>query len=345
MEKKHFVICLVFLLAVTVIFSSCDSDKTYTPYKKQIYALDTVIEFTVYDDNEMNNKKAVDQAVSEINRLENELSVSKNGDVYSINTSGGEKVIVHKETADLIKRSIDISEITGGLFDISVFPLMHLWGFDNKEYRIPDDDEIKKACELVDYKKIMVDDDTVMLDKDMKIDLGGIAKGYITEKAVDILKEYGVSSAVVNSGGNVYALGMKDENTPFVIGIQDPDDSSSYFARLDLTDRFAVTSGTYQRYFEEDGKIYHHIMDPFSGRPSDSRIKSVTIIGDDGTLCDAYSTALFIMGIDKATGFYADNKDFGFIILTDDNRMYVSSDISESIDLADGYDYEITVVN
>lgn len=333
-------VCLSFMM---LTLASCGNNEKI--YKREIYALDTVIDFKVYGD-ETAAKKAVDAAAAEIERLENEMSINGSGDISKINSLGYEGVRVNDETFDLLRSSLEISKETEGAFDISVYPLMHLYGFDTEQYYVPSDDEIIETLKLVDYKNITLEkDNTVVLKEGMKIDLGGIAKGYITEKAAEKLIENNIESAVINSGGNVYALGMKPGGKMYTVGIQDPDDGSAYFSKLEISDKFAVTSGTYQRHFEKNGKIYHHIMDTKTGRPVENDIRSVTIIGNEGALCDAYSTSLFSMGIDKSIDFYRESRDFDFIILTDENNVYISSGIKDSFKLAEGYDMSVNVID
>lgn len=305
---------------------------TKAPYTDEMYALDTIIQFTVYED-ENNAKAAVDKAKEEITRLENLLSVSKESDISKTNNSNGDKVKIEDETSKIIKKSIEISKSTDGAFDVSIYPLVKLWGFDTKKFKVPTDTEIEKTKKLVNYKEIDLDDDNIKINPDMQIDLGGIAKGYIADRAKEVLIENNIDSAIINAGGNVVTIGSKEKNKDFKIGIQTPFDDKSYFATISISDLSAVTSGPYQRYFEENGKVYHHILNPKTGYPADNDISSVTIISSDSTLADGYSTAFFVMGIDKIIEFYNDNKLFDFVILDKDMKnVYITSSISDKVE-------------
>ena len=335
---------LVFLLFALLFLSSCSLKDNSKVYCDQMFALDTVIDITLYSDSDK-ALFAAESAEKEIQRLENLLSVSKNGDISKLNSMSTEKIKVSSETAYLINKSRKFSAETGGSFDISVYPLMELWGFTDSHYRVPQKSEIEEILRFVDYESIQVEDDTVSLKPGMKIDLGGIAKGYITQKAAEKIRECGIESGIINSGGNVYAFGKKSDGSAFSVGIRDPFDAGSYFAVIELSDSFAVTSGTYQRYFEEGGKRYHHIMDPKTGYPALSDISSVTVTGSDGAFCDAMSTALFVMGIDKAVDLYKNRGDFDFVILdSDQDEVYISKGVSGSLKIAQGYDIKVTVI-
>ena len=186
-------------------------------------------------------------------------------------------------------------------------------------------------------------DDAVTLDAGCAVDLGGIAKGYASQQVADILRAHGVTSAVVSLGGNVYVCGSKPDGTPWNVGIQDPA-GSGYAAMVSLTDRFAVTSGGYQRYFEaEDGTVYRHILDPRTGCPADSDLLSVTIISDDGTAADAYSTALYVMGEQEAVSFWRAHGGFELILITADGRLLYTPGLSDAITKPEdcAYDFQL----
>ena len=261
--------------------------------------------------------------------------LQKDSDVYNINHSGGEKVKVAKETAALLQRAKELSKSTKGAFDVSIYPLVKLWGFDTKAYKVPQISEIIQALSLVSYKEIKIDGDFVGIEKGMSVDLGAIAKGYIGERLFSILKNQGISRGIVNLGGMVITYCEDEIAEDFTIGVEYPD-SGEVFATFNSQEGFTVTSGAYQRYFEEDGKRYHHIIDPKSGKPSDSDISSVTIITKDAVSGDALSTAFFVMGIEKTLEYINSNTDtngekFEVIILNSNkNEAFVSSSLLEN---------------
>ena len=299
---------------------------------QDIFAMDTYMTVKAYGDQA---EEAVTASVNEIERLDNLLSTGMQGsEIAQLNDAGGGAV--SEDTEYLIGRSLDLYQSTDGTFDIAIYPVMQLWGFPTQDYHVPDDEEIAQALSLADAAQISLDEEnhTVSFGKtDMEIDLGGIAKGYTSSRIAEIFSSYGVTSGIVSLGGNVQAIGSKTDGTPWKVGIQDPDDSSAYLGILSLTDKAAITSGGYERYFEEDGKTYHHIIDPATGRPADSGVITSTVISSDGTLADGLSTTLFIMGADKAFAYWRENsQDFDFILEDEDGRLYVSEGIADSFD-------------
>ena len=221
---------------------------------------------------------------------------------------------------------------TDGVFDITIYPVKDAWGFTTQNYRIPSEEELKGLLENVNASKIQYDKASkkVALPAGVKIDFGGIAKGYTSSRIMGIYKKCGVTSGMVSLGGNVQLLGAKPDGSFWRVAVQSPDDTNDYLGVLEAEDKAVITSGGYERYFEENGKIYHHIIDPTTGYPAENGLKSVTIVSDDGTLADGLSTSLFIMGKDKACDFWKEHSDkFDMILMTDDNELYVSEGIAD----------------
>ena len=199
---------------------------------------------------------------------------------------------------------------------------------------MPDADTLKATLELADPSLIDYDKETltVSFKKDgVQIDLGGIAKGYTSSRIMDIYKEKGVTSGLVNLGGNAQVFGTKPDGSLWCVAVQSPDSEDEYLGVLETKDKAIITSGGYERYFEKDGVTYHHIIDPSTGYPADNGLISVTIVSADGTLADGLSTSLFVMGKDKATDYWkAHSDEFDMILLTDDEKLYVSEGIKDS---------------
>ncbi len=324
----------LFLAVAFVMLSlcSCSKDNKTTD---EMFALDTIISFSFYDSDETLAVNTIDKCKDEITRLENLFSATKEGsDVYNINNANGESVKVSKETAELLSRSLELSESTNGAFDVSVYPLVRLWGFDTKEYKVPSDDEISKTLSDVGFEKVAIKDSTVTLKENMSLDLGAVAKGYISERLYEIMAESKIHRGLISLGGMVIVYdSLADEN--FTIGVEHPD-TGEVFAVFETDTAFTVTSGAYQRYFEENGERYHHIIDRESGKPSDSDISSVTIVTDDGVSGDALSTAFYIFGVEKTIDYVKSSTDenggkFSFIILNSNkDTVYVTSDLINS---------------
>jgi len=276
----------VILLLIATFITGCQNNQLYTDSRVM---LGTILEVKSPD------KRAADIVFNEINRIENLLSKYKPGsEVYRLNQRG--KLKVSPETFYIIKKSKELSTTTDRAFDITVAPLVDLWGFSDKKYRVPSDQEIKKALKLVGSDKIILHEQDNVIEfslPGMKIDLGGIAKGYALDCAVKRLKENNIASCLI-AAGQVYALGDK-LGSPWKIAIKNPR-GSVFSGYLEIKNESVATSGDYEQYFEADNIRYSHIMDPRSGYPADSGISSVTVVAPDGLTADALSTAVFVLG-------------------------------------------------
>lgn len=289
----------ILILALCVLLLSGCSTKR----EKTLFAMDTEIQLTVYG-----KKKAMEKAEQEIARLSEKYSVENL-----------EKAIKNydAETEEILKTAEKIKKETDGAFDVNIAPVMRIWGFyshefSEKNHRVPTPSEIEEALLTAssgEYK-----------------DLGGIAKGYCADRVVKLLKEENVKSAVLSLGGNVALIGSKPDGSPFTVGIKSPFDESLY-ATVKAEDTMIVTSGDYVRYFEENGKRYHHIINPKTGYPQESNLKSVTIISDSGIYADGLSTALFVMGKDKAIAYWQKYRDFGMILIDIDGKIFATDKV------------------
>ena len=296
---------------------------------RDIFAMDTYMTLTAYGKNA---KKALDAAVDEINNIEQLVSTGiDSSEVSQINKNG--KGWVSETTGYLIKRSKEIYDSTNGVFDITIYPIMQAWGFPTENYCVPGKKELKKLRGLMGADHVLYDEkkQEVILNKEgMKIDLGGIAKGYTSSKVMDIFKENGIYSAVISLGGNVQTLNGKPDGSDWRVAVENPADTGSYIGVLSIKDKAVITSGGYERYFKQDGKTYHHIIDPATGYPANNGLTSVTIVSDDGTLADGLSTSLFIMGPEKAQKYWKEHSDeFDTILVKDDGSILVSEGIAD----------------
>ena len=296
---------------------------------RDIFAMDTYMTLTAYGKNA---KKALDEAVDEINNIEQLVSTGiDSSEVSQINKNG--KGSVSETTGYLIKRSKEIYDSTNGVFDITIYPIMQAWGFPTENYCVPGKKELKKLRGLMGADHVLYDEkkQEVILNKEgMKIDLGGIAKGYTSSKVMDIFKENGIYSAVISLGGNVQTLNGKPDGSDWRVAVENPADTGSYIGVLSIKDKAVITSGGYERYFKQDGKTYHHIIDPATGYPANNGLTSVTIVSDDGTLADGLSTSLFIMGPEKAQKYWKEHSDeFDTILVKDDGSILVSEGIAD----------------
>lgn len=287
--------------------------------------MDTIMDLKIYSENE----EALTNAENEIKRIDALFDRGNpESEIFKINSE--KNAIVSEETAALIKNTVSLSERTNGAFDITTAPLSDLWGFYGGSFRVPSDSEISKTLKNIGYGQIKIDGSTVSIPEGFSVDLGAVAKGYASDRAAGVLRDCGVSSAIISLGGNVHALGSKPDGTAWNVGITDPFDKSSLTGSVNVRDKAVVTSGGYQRYFEQDGVKYHHIIDPKTGKSADSRLSSVTIIADSGTTADALSTALFVMGLDKSAELWRQSGGFEAVFVDTNGSVYVTAGIADS---------------
>ena len=328
-------------LAALLLCGLTACGKTEEPARQDIFAMDTYMSLVAYGED---GQEALAAAAREINRLEQELSRTVcTSYIYKLNENGS--AAVSEETANLLKAAMDYSAATGGLFDMTVAPLVSLWGITTDSPRVPSRIEIDALLPLVGSDHVHLDGQTVTLDAGCAVDLGGIAKGYASDRVAQVLKQYAVTGAAVSLGGNVYVCGQKPDGTAWSVAVQDPKKTDAYAMTLDLTDVFAVTSGGYQRYFTAaDGTVYQHILDPRTGYPAQTDLLSVTVIGQNGTMADAYSTALYVMGEQAACDFWRQSGGaFDLVLITADGRVLYTPGLADHISQK-GADYDFQEV-
>ena len=355
-DKKHFlkIMAVVLILFITfiVFWTLCLSNsgflldvkkKESSGTSRSFFAMDTVIMMDVYGGNE---EKAVRQAEAKIHQLEGLWSATKEGSqIYEMNHNQGTLIPISEETKNLISFTLQIAEETDGALNPAIYPLVRAWGFPTGEYRIPDETELAELLSHMDYRKILVEDEKAMLPENMEVDFGAVAKGYTGDLVVEAMKEQGVSSAILNLGGNVALIGNSPDGDPWKVGIRSPY-GEGVFGTLEASDCHVITSGGYERYFTgEDGKIYWHILDPKSGYPADSGIISATIVGPEGKLCDALSTAVFVMGWERAEDYWRTHDNFEMILVTEDGQIYLTEGLEKRFSLNDlGQEIPVSVI-
>ncbi len=307
------------------------------------FAMNTIMSISAAGENA---ETAVTQAQSRINELDRLWAVTDpDSELSRINS--GEQIAVSPETAELLRFSLDIADKTKGALDPTIYPVLTAWGFTLDENRVPDRSEIAALLERVDYRNISSDGDTVSLKNDAMLDFGAVAKGYAGDEAAKILRENGITSALINLGGSVTTVGKKPNGSDWKIGVKNPAGEGNV-GTLALSDLSAVTSGTYERYFTaEDGTVYGHIIDPATGCPVDNDLLSVTIVSENATLCDALSTALFVMGSEKARSFFRKNGSamgFDIILITKNNEIVISRELRERFKWTDTQNYILVII-
>ena len=259
---------------------------------------------------------------------------------------------------NLIARAKEYRDATNGAFDITIAPVMDAWGFTGDSFRVPEQSELDTLLKKVNSDAIQMlgsPSDSVTLGEGQAIDLGGIAKGYTSDCVEAVFYDHEIENGKISLGGNVFVLGTKPDGSDWRVGIKDPRNESGLAAILSLRDAYAITSGGYERYFEENGKTYHHIIDPATGYPADSGLLSVTVVADangpdqewdqpgNGTMCDAFSTALFVMGEEQALDFWRNSGyDFDLVLVTEDGRVVITAGLADRFEEVkdSGYTYE-----
>lgn len=295
----------------------------------QMFAMDTFIQVTIYD-TDLSGEK-IREAMQSVRTMESIFSATDpESELYSLNTSGGKTTAVSADLRKLLTFSTEISQETAGCFDVTAYPLIRAWGFTLDTYRIPSEEELGELLPSVDYRNIELSEEGVCLLNGAKVDLGALAKGYTGDILAEQLKNIGVTRAVISLGGNIVVIGQKNDLTGWKIGVRDPIVTSQNIGYLEAGDCHVITSGGYERYFEgEDGRIYWHIIDPKTGYPAENGLISVTVVGESGMICDALSTALFVMGEENAITYYQEHEGFEMILVTEEGALLISQGIAD----------------
>lgn len=332
-------------LAMLLPLCACGGDE---PVQKQVFAMDTIMTLTAYGDNA---DAGLDNAAGVIQAMDTMLDPKSDSSYTSqINSAKGEDVVVPPQVAQMLSVAFDVYTKSNGALDLSVYPLYEAWGeFKEDTGRIPSDTEIENLLKQLNFGKLSITEfpgesnSSVSLPGGTQLSFGAVAKGCAANYAVDAMRKAGVESGIISLGGNVQTLGVKPDGTNWVIAVDDPNDTGSYVGTLSVGETAVVTSGSYQRYFKVDGNKYHHLIDPHKGKPADNGLLSVTIICPDGTTADALSTAMFVLGEDKALKYWRENGGFEMIMITDDDRVVCTSGLIEVFTLTNTTDYTCTM--
>lgn len=328
MNYRHISIILTFCL---LVLSGCNSSPVSKSISKNGVFFDTLISIKIWGTND---SSLLDECFELCAKYENKFSRTvPNSEISKINQSAGSPVEVSSETIKLIKKGLDYSKLSNGTFDITIAPLSNLWDFKNKTGIIPSTSAIEDAKKHVNYKNIVINRNTVtLLDPHSALDLGGIAKGYIADRLKDFLIKNQVKHAMINLGGNVLTIGKKLDGSPFHIGIQKPfANQNETIASIPVVDQSVVSSGIYERYFKKNNKIYHHLLDPFTGYPKQNNLLSVTIISNSSADGDALSTVCYTLGLEKGMELINQLDNVEAIFITDDYQLHCSEKIKDTI--------------
>ncbi|WP_320163944.1 FAD:protein FMN transferase [uncultured Trichococcus sp.] len=340
------------LLLLALLFGGCGNGDVQNepallkePYEKTEFLMGTYVTVRVYDEG----KEAVlEEAFDRVEELADKITVNEPGsEIDAINAAAGAAVELSEDVYPLVRSAWDYSEASNGNFDLSIGPITELWHIGFEDARKPEQSEIDAALTLVDYERVLLDDaarTVQLLDEGVLIDLGAIAKGYITDEVKELLVEEGVTTAIIDLGGNVYVLGGSPlrEGESWNVGIQDPlAVRGETIGKTKQKDRSIVTSGIYERYIEVDGVSYHHLMDPETGYPFDNDIAGVSILSDKSIDGDALSTLVFGLGVEAGLAYVNERDDIEAVFVTKDKKVYVSGGLTDNFELTnDDYVWE-----
>ena len=307
------------ILVFCILLCSCVV-QNQDPISRTAIYFDTVITIKLYDSQDTS---ILDDCFELCEEFENRISRTiETSEISMINNSNGQPVTVSEETIKLLEQGIHYSELTCGAFDISIAPLSELWDFKHNPGEIPAENDIAEALSHVSYNNILIEGNTVTLsDPNMSIDLGGIAKGYMADQLKSFLIEAGVKSAMIDLGGNILAVGSKPDGSNFTIGIKKPFDNSKMISTESISDQSVVTSGCYERYFEVENTLYHHILDTTTGYPCNNELYSVTIFSNKSVDGDALSTSCYALGLEKAITLIESLDDIEALFVTSDYEV------------------------
>lgn len=294
-------------------------------HQRQVYAMDTVMILTAYGENA---EAALDAAEARILELEADLDPeTATGSVYALNAGAGGQVVVSEDCMDIMLTTMSVWASSGGALDPGMYPISRAWGFIGGDYRVPSSTELNGFLSMKNTGGILLDEAAcaATIPAGMEVSFGAVGKGYTAQAVCDLMEEMGVQSAVLSLGGNVQTLGdAKPDGSRWQVAVTNPYDTGAYVGILSVGETAAVTSGGYQRFFEQDGVTYIHILDPETGYPVDNDLLSVTVVTADGALADALSTTLFVLGKDGALDYYRTHDDFELVLITKDDHVLVT---------------------
>ncbi|MFP4371721.1 MAG: FAD:protein FMN transferase [Halanaerobium sp.] len=340
-KNKKIIIISIFLVFL-LILTACENNGEELPQAEDnAFLMDTLVQMRAHGEN---SELAVEESMERIKEIENLMSKTiDTSDIYKLNNNPETEIEIDNESRKVLEKAVEFAELTAGDFDPTIGALVELWGIGSEDAAVPEESEIESALANTGYEHLNLNDNSAEINKKgVKLDLGGIAKGYAAEEVKKIVQKYDVEHAFVNLGGNVLVIGDKVEGSPWKIGIQDPREGrGSVMAVVDAVDLTIVTSGNYERYFEEDGELYHHILDPKTGYPAENNLLSVSIISENSFDADALSTAVYVMGLEKGMEFIENMENVDVMFITKELKVYLSSGIEEKVNIKNS-DFKLT---
>ena len=332
--KKLIVMLTVIVLMLGII--GCSKEEPTSPTTRTELIMGTVVKVTLYENG---SEEILDKVFNRVKEIENLVSINQdNTELDELNENAGIKPIKLSDTSlEIIEKALHYSELSNGEYDLTIGPLVKLWSIGLPEARIPTQEEIDETIKNIDYSKVKINKDTkevFLPEKGMLLDLGSIAKGYAADEIVRILNEENINSAIIDLGGNIYALGLKEGNKNWRIGIQNPfDKRGNIVGALEVSNKTVVTSGIYERYIEQDGVKYHHILNPSTGYPYETEIAGVSIISDKSIDGDALSTLIFTKGLEEGLAFVENREGVEAVFVTNDKKVYITKGLKDNFEI------------
>ncbi|MGV8981976.1 FAD:protein FMN transferase [Clostridium sp.] len=345
-KNKRFKIIAIFSI-LAIMLSACSKKVVapVDPISNTEFLMGTVCTIKIYDKS---STEVLDKAFKRISEIESTMSINKDAsEVIDINNAAGEKPVkISDGTMEVLKEGLKFAGLTDGKMDITVGPLVKLWGIGTDAARLPSKKEIEEKKALINYKNLVLDEKNktaFLKNKGMIIDLGAIAKGYTADEVAQVLKENGVEHAIINLGGNVFAMGKNVTDSPWKIGIQDPfTQRGDIIGMIEVENKSIVTSGIYERYFEKDGKKYHHILNTSTGYPCDNSIAGVSIVSEKSIDGDALSTSVFSLGLEEGMKFINNMPGIEGVFITKDKQVYITTGLKNNFKITNA---EFTLKN
>ncbi|WP_202710654.1 FAD:protein FMN transferase [Sporosalibacterium faouarense] len=335
MYKRKIIYFLIFAIIITTALSGCtDNQQPTETLSKDSFMLGTFVVVTLYDHQ---NEEIIDKVFNRFDEIENRMSINiETSDVSKINDNAGIKPVkVHDDVYYVLKKAKEFAQISHGAFEPTIGPLVKLWGIGTEHERIPSEGEIEENLLKIDYNKLeLMEDNMVYLSEPgMVLDLGGIAKGYAADEAKKILLENKVESAIIDLGGNIFAVGSKPNGDAWRIGIQDPYRvRQKHVGIVQDEDISVVTSGNYERYFEKDGVRYHHIIDSKTGYPARNNVAGISVLSDTSIQGDGLSTAFYVLGVEEGLKLANSLDEIEIIYITKDKKLYLSKGVKDKFE-------------
>lgn len=338
LQKKRLKSAIILILALAISLAGCTKPAPAKPLSKTNFLLGTVVEISTFDKHD---ESIIDKAFARISEIERKMTINnaETSEIIALNdASGRSEAKLSPDTFYVAEKGKQYSELSKGRFDITIGPIVKLWNIGTEYAAVPDKDKLAEAIKLVDYRKLQLnkENNTARLETaGMKVDLGAIAKGYAADEVARILKENGVEHAIINLGGNVLTVGGNINGQPWKIGIQDPfNPRGDFLGIVNIDSKTVVTSGIYERFFEENGKRYHHILDSRNGYPVENNLYSVSIITDKSIDGDALSTTSLLLGADEGMKLIESLDNVEAVFVTGDKKVYLSSGLKDNFILS-----------